>query len=93
MIENDSGGISRMSLFTEAAVVAVLATISFIVWLVRLEGKVKFAQTSADEANQNVKDLRTRVQLIDSELVEKISEIEKSLARIEGYMQAKSEQT
>lgn len=60
--------------------------VSFIVWLVRLEGRVNYN----DEANRNtqtdVDDLRGRVESLDSKIMEQLSDVRESLARIEGHM-------
>lgn len=56
------------------------AFISLIVWSVRLEGKVAFAQ-------KEISELKIKHDSLDSQLVEKISTIEKTLARIEGRLE------
>lgn len=58
--------------------------IAFIVWLVRLEGKVFYAEKSIDE-------LTIKHENLDSELVKKLTALETAIARIEGYMKAKNE--
>lgn len=68
-----------------------LAVISFTVWLVRLEGKVKANEKATDGLAGQVKDLTTRHEALDSELVKKLSSLERSVARIEGYLKAKNE--
>lgn len=65
-------------------VTILLSCIAFVVWLVRLEGKVGYAQKSIDE-------LTIRHNNLDSELVKKLTSLETSIARIEGYLKAKNE--
>ena len=63
----------------------IIATcVGFIVWLVRLEGKVKYTE-------QSVSELTIKHNSLDSELVKKLASLETSIARIEGYLKAKNE--
>lgn len=55
-----------------------------IVWLVRLEGKVKHIEHKANEAQKDIDDLRTRHETLDSKIVDKLAEISERLARLEG---------
>jgi hypothetical protein len=58
-----------------------------VVWLVRLEGKIMQVERSNQETQKDVDDLRVRHEALDERLMEKLSHIEKSLARIEGHLE------
>ena len=60
------------------------AIIAFIVWLVRLEGKVNHGSKMNEATQKDVDDLRLRHETLDSKIVEKLAEISERLARIEG---------
>ena len=62
-----------------------LACIAFIVWLVRLEGQVGFLKKQVDE-------LIIKHNALDSQLVQKLSRLETAIARIEGYLKARTEE-
>ena len=64
----------------------ILAALGFVVWLARLEGKVRYNEKSIDI-------LTARHDSLDSELVEKLGRLETAVARIEGYLKAKNEET
>lgn len=61
------------------------ACIAFIVWLVRLEGQVGVLKKQVDE-------LTIKHDALDSQLVQKLSRLETAIARIEGYLKAKTEE-
>lgn len=63
----------------------LLACIAFIVWLVRLEGQVGFLNKQVDE-------LVIKHNALDSQLVQKLSRLETAIARIEGYLKARTEE-
>lgn len=69
----------------------LLAAIAAIVWLVRLEGKTEYAQRMADEAQKDVDDLRVRHENLDTKIVEQLTEVRQSLARLEGALGIKME--
>lgn len=66
-------------------VMIVISVIGFIVWLVRLEGKVRYQE-------KELASVRAHVDALDSQVVEKLTGLEKAVARIEGYLQAKTEE-
>lgn len=68
-----------------------------IVWLVRLEGKIqaneKMIEVVKDDSSKvaalnekSIDELRIKHENLDSKLLSKISEVEKTLARIEGAL-------
>lgn len=63
-----------------------------IVWLVRLEGKIKHAEHRVNEVQKDVDDLRIRHETLDSKIVDKLAEISERLARIEGAFHHKGEE-
>lgn len=62
------------------------AVVGFIVWLVRLEGKIHAAEKANTETQKDVDDLRARHESRDSEMISQLSEIRESLARLEGSL-------
>lgn len=69
----------------------ILAIVGFVVWLVRLEGRVKQNERLTEIAQGSVDELRKRHEQLDSELVRKLSRLETAIARIEGYLRGKNE--
>lgn len=65
---------------------AILAGVGFIVWLVRLEGKINAIEKANYETQKDVDDLRVRHEVLGSSLVIQLSEIRESLARLEGSL-------
>jgi len=60
--------------------------IALIVWLVRLEGKVNFNEKTL-QTHQNWQQLMDeKHQNLDSKIVNELSEIKQSLARLEGKL-------
>ena len=62
----------------------LLSVVGFIVWLVRLEGKTM-------NNDKRLTHVETQVENLESGLTKELSEVKQSLARIEGYLKAKSE--
>jgi hypothetical protein len=62
----------------------IISLLGLIVWLVRMEGK-----TTHNE--KRISHLETQVETMESGLVKEMSEVKQALARIEGYLKAKSE--
>jgi len=72
-------GISELVTFVSALILG-------IIWLIRLEGKVSYGETMQKELSGEIKDLRTKHEALDSRIVDKLSNVEKSLAKIEGRL-------
>lgn len=68
----------------------VLSIIGLVVWLARLEGKTDGAIKSNEETQRDVNDLRARHEGLDSKIVEQLTRVRESLARLEGYFSGKS---
>lgn len=65
-----------------------LAAIGATIWLVRLEGKI-FNQEDKLKSQVKVLDaLQSKVENIDSKIVEELGRIRESLARLEGRLSA-----
>jgi hypothetical protein len=64
----------------------IVVGVAVIVWLVRLEGKIHAADKANHETQKDVDDLRVRHEALDSKIVEQLSEIRESLARLEGSL-------
>ena len=61
----------------------------FTVWFIRLEGKIYNVETRQDDQNDSLKELRTKHEALDNKIVEKLSNVERSLAKIEGQLSIK----
>ena len=70
----------------EAIVVLILSVVSFIVWLVRLEGRINYNERNLNGTNADVEKLKIKVENIDSDLVRELTEIKITLAKIEGFL-------
>jgi hypothetical protein len=60
------------------------AVVSFVVWLTRLEGKTLQSEKRLDRAE-------TQIENLESGLSLELGKVREALARIEGYLKAKSE--
>ena len=58
----------------------LLAGVGVIVWLIRLEGKAIYNE-------KGLAKLEVKHEALDNKIVDKLSNVEKSLAKIEGYLQ------
>lgn len=71
----------------EAAVTIVFAALGGVIWLVRLEGKVKNNEEANSRTQADVDDLRARFEMINSELVKELTQIRVAIAKIEGILE------
>lgn len=62
-----------------AAATVVGGFIAVVVWLIRLEGKANYTERAVEK-------LEVKHDALDNKIVDKLSEIEKSLAKIQGRM-------
>ena len=65
--------------------------VAFIVWLVRLEGKLSYIEKSGNETQKDVDELRIRHEALDVKIVEQLARIRESLARLEGKLGVKDD--
>lgn len=63
-----------------------LAVLGVVIWLVRLEGKVKSNEDANDRTQKDVDTLRVKHESLDSKIVEELGRIRESLARLEGRL-------
>lgn len=70
----------------ESVTMLVLSGIGFIVWLVRLEGKLSAVEEANNRTQKDVDELRIKHDALDSDLVKQLTEIKITLAKIEGFM-------
>lgn len=70
--------------FIEATCAVVSLVVALIVWLIRLEGK-------ANTNEKAIEKLEVKHDALDSKIVDKLSVIEKSLAKIEGRLSIENE--
>lgn len=64
----------------------VLAALALVVWLVRLEGKIAFAERLAVDVQKDVDVLRTKHEGLDSKIIDQLGAVRESLARLEGRL-------
>lgn len=64
----------------------ILAFAGIIVYAVRIEGRVNYIEKANKETQKDVDELRIKHENLDSKLLNKISDLEKTLARIEGSL-------
>lgn len=67
----------------------ILAVLGFVVWLVRLEGKINHVEKLSEEAQKDVDVLRVRHENLDSKIVDQLTQVRESLARLEGALNIK----
>lgn len=65
--------------------------ISGLVWLIRLEGKLRHVERLTEEAQKDVDAARARLEVVDSKMAAELARVRESLARIEGHMGIRSE--
>lgn len=63
--------------------------LTFIVWLVRLEARIKQTERDIFEAIKDVDILRARHEDLDSRVLRELMEVKQALARIEGRLEIK----
>lgn len=68
----------------------ILAIVGVIVWLVRLEGKVEHLTEKHTLLREDHAKTSAKVETLESDVFEKLSGVEKSLARIEGFLGVKN---
>lgn len=71
-----------MSIAEAVQVGAVFVGVIF--WFARLEWKSSRAKELAKEAMEETDSLRAKIETFDSKIVEKLTEVRESLARLEG---------
>lgn len=64
----------------------VLSVIAIVVWLVRLEGKVKQCEDSAIRHERWQEVMDEKHSNLDSKIVDQLGQIRESLARLEGKL-------
>lgn len=63
--------------------------LTFIVWLVRLEARIKQSERDIFETSKDVDILRARHEDLDSRVLRELMEVKQALARIEGRLEIK----
>lgn len=77
----------------QAGIIIALFTqlIAFIIWLVRLEGRVNYGEKSQAQIMAEVKALEVKHDSLDSKIVQELAKLRESVARIEGLLQGAKE--
>lgn len=57
-----------------------------VAWLIRLEGRVTYGEKLIRANEKSLDELRAKHEALDSKIVEKLSNVERSLAKIEGRL-------
>lgn len=63
--------------------------LTFIVWIVRLEARIKAGEKDVIELSKDVDILRARHEDLDSRVLRELMEVKQALARIEGRLEIK----
>ena len=74
---------------TELVLSLAGGALTFIVWLVRLEARIKQTEKDIFEAIKDVDVLRARHEDLDSRVLRELMEVKQALARIEGRLEIK----
>lgn len=64
--------------------------LTFIIWLVRLEGRLKQNERDITENAKDIDILRARHEDLDSRVLKELMEVKQSLARIEGRLEGRN---
>lgn len=65
------------------------ASFGLVIWLIRLEGKTNNNEKAIERVENQVDILETKHENLDSKLVQQLSDVRESLARIEGALAIK----
>lgn len=76
---------------SEALVTLILAGVGGIVWMIRLEGRINSIEQKSVELDKKIDKLEVKHEALDNKIVEKLSVIERSLAKIEGRLSIENE--
>lgn len=74
----------NLELDTQSLLYIFTSLIGCVIWFVRLEGLSKFNYRMIEELHTEITELRVKHEALDSKIVDKLSVIERSLAKIEG---------
>jgi hypothetical protein len=74
---------------TELVLSLAGGALTFIVWLVRLEARIKQSEKDIFEVVKDVDVLRARHEDLDSRVLRELMEVKQALARIEGRLEIK----
>lgn len=69
----------------------ILVVIGAVIWAIRQEGKIAHLHDKINGTQRDVDDLRVRHENLDSKIVQELVHLKESVARIEGYLKAKTE--
>jgi len=69
----------------------ILLGLGGLIWGLRLEGEVKMNKRLTANAQSDIDTLRVKHEALDSKVLEKISQIQQTVARIEGMLEARNE--
>jgi len=65
---------------------AIGAAVGFLIWLLRLEGRINHAEIMNGALARDLEHLHGKHEALDNKVVESLSQIRESLARIEGRL-------
>jgi hypothetical protein len=69
----------------------MMTVLGGLIWGLRLEGEVKMNKRLTSNAQADIDTLRVKHEALDSKVLEKISQIQQTVARIEGMLEARNE--
>lgn len=64
----------------------LVVAVGTVIWLIRLEGRVDAATRANVETQKDIDDLRVRHENLDTKIVEQLTQVRESLARLEGKL-------
>lgn len=67
------------------------SALTFTIWLVRLEAKVKRAEEELQKCQLGLKELQSKHEALDSQTLRELGRIREALARIEGRLRVNQE--
>lgn len=70
----------------EIIISVFVSVVGFIVWLIRLEGKVYSLNEANKETQKDVDNLRAKQEAVDEKISLELKEINQRLAQIEGFL-------
>lgn len=70
----------------------ILVVVGVVIWAIRQEGKISHLNDRLVDTQRDVDDLRVRHENLDSKIVQELVHLKESVARIEGYLKAKTEE-
>jgi hypothetical protein len=69
----------------------LVSGVGFVIWLIRLEGKVKHLDDRSNSTQKDVDVVRSLQAVHEGKIADQLAKVRESLARIEGFLKIKDE--